>query len=124
MDLCTREIVVCETSTIQDLHLAMRTLEALGNTVHGPALLHSNQGVLYTSPAFVQRKGAGLEQSWSRRGNCWDNALIENWNCTLKTEWLYNHEKSRYKILATAETAAMEIRQYCAYYNDKLIRKI
>lgn len=122
-DLCTREIVVCEMSTHQDMALGLQTLNALAKVLEGPALLHSDQGALYTSPAFrCLAIDYGLKQSYSRKGNCWDNAVMENWNGTLKTEWLY-HPSNRYdKHILKAEDAKKKILAYCRYYNDERIQ--
>lgn len=78
MDLCTREIVVCEMSTCQNLALGMKTLQELSRVVTGAVVLHSDQGTLYTHCAF--RRAAEdllVKQSYSRKGNCWDNAVME-----------------------------------------------
>ncbi|WP_326520686.1 IS3 family transposase [Mesosutterella porci] len=78
MDLCTREIVVCEMSPCQNMALAMQALHSLKAVASGPAVLHSDQGVLYTSPMFrKQARDYGFKQSYSRKGNCWDNAVME-----------------------------------------------
>jgi transposase InsO family protein len=43
------------------------------------AILHSNQCLHFTNPAYIRPvTNMGLTQSISRRGNCWDNACIEN----------------------------------------------
>ncbi len=85
MDLCTREIVVCETSTRQDLALGMKTLREFSRVVTGAVVLHSDQRTLYTHCAF--RRAAEdllVKQSYSRKGNCWDNAVMEGWNGTVE----------------------------------------
>jgi putative transposase len=124
LDLCTREVVVCEMSTRQDLALAMRTLDSLHALAKGPILLHSDQGALYTSSPFRKRAAEyGIKQSYSRRGNCWDNAVMEGWNGTLKAEWMYLPGKMRHRHLVSAEKAEQEIRAYCVYYNEKRIQE-
>ena len=123
LDLCTREIVVCEMSTRQDMHLGIRTLEALSRIVNGPVTLHSDQGTLYTHASFRRRAAEhNIEQSYSRKGNCWDNAVMENWNGTLKTEWLYHPDKRFHKQLLTASEARRQIQKYCTYYSEERIR--
>src|SRR5262249_42309512 len=50
-------------------------------------LFHSDQGTQYSSLAFqatLQREG--ITPSMSRKGNCWDNAVVERFFCTLKGE--------------------------------------
>ena len=55
---------------------------------HG-VLFHSDQGCQYTSLGFRQLLWRyRMEQSLSRRGNCWDNAPTERFFRSLKTEWV------------------------------------
>ncbi len=50
-------------------------------------LLHSDQGAQYTSWAYRKLlKDKGIMYSFSRKGNCWDNAPAESFFHTLKTE--------------------------------------
>ena len=58
MDLCTRETVVCEISTRQDLALGMKTLREFSRVVTGAVVLHSAQGTLYSHCA-VKRQPDG-----------------------------------------------------------------
>lgn len=54
--------------------------------------LHNSQDGQYTSQAYFDlTKGYGITPSMSRRGNCYDNAMAENFFSTLKTEYLYKH---------------------------------
>ena len=79
IDLCTREIIACEMSMTQDLSLAFRTIDGLHKAVNGSLVLHSDQGYLYTNTAFrAHAKELGMTLSYSRKGNCWDNAVMEN----------------------------------------------
>lgn len=55
------------------------------------AVFHTDQGSTYLSPRFKEKiKEAGMIQSCSARGICWDNAAMESANEILKTECLYN----------------------------------
>jgi len=55
------------------------------------ALFHSDRGIQYASLAFsTEITRYDLCQSMSRKGNCWDNAVMENFFRCLKTEWLYH----------------------------------
>ena len=91
VDLYARRIVGWSFSATPDTALA---LDALKQAVDArkPAsglLFHSDQGCQYTSTAFVERlKQLGIVQSMSRRGNCWDNAVVERVFRTLKHEWM------------------------------------
>jgi transposase InsO family protein len=70
-----------------ELVLAALTM-ALGRRRPPTALLHhSDQGVQYASEAYQQvLRANGIVCSMSRRGNCWDNAVVESFFATLKTE--------------------------------------
>lgn len=123
MDLCSHEIVVCEMSLHQDMALGLKTLESLRKVIHGPVMLHSDQGTLYTNTSFrAYAAKCGIKQSYSRKGNCWNNAMMENWNGILKTEWLY-HPSHRYDRHPLSAIEAMnEIKEYCTYYNTNRIQ--
>ena len=53
-------------------------------------LIHSDQGILYQANEFRKLlEENNIEQSMSRRGNCYDNAVIESFFATLKCEFFY-----------------------------------
>ena len=55
-------------------------------------LLHSDRGVQYASAAFrADLSAVGAVQSMSRRGNCYDNAMMESGWGSLKVECVYRH---------------------------------
>ena len=57
-------------------------------------LFHSDRGVQYCSAEFrrIIKQHGCIEQSMSRKGNCWDNAPAESFFKTLKVEWIYKHD--------------------------------
>ena len=55
-------------------------------------------------------------QSMSRKGNCYDNAVIENFFGILKSEFLYTQE------FQSIEHFNTELAQYIEYYNNKRIK--
>ena len=61
-------------------------------------------------------KKKGIIQSMSRKGNCLDNAIIENFFGTLKSELFY------IKKFRTIEELKNEIKQYIDYYNNDRIK--
>jgi len=73
----------------------------------GPGLLHhSDRGVQYASHAYKNLlKEHKLECSMSRKGNCWDNAVMESFFHTLKTELVYHRQ---YKTRAQARQDLFE----------------
>lgn len=55
----------------------------------------------------------------SRRGNCWDNAVIESFHSNLKSEgFIY----ARYNSLSNGETIS-RVNQYLKYYNEERIQE-
>jgi len=66
------------------LEMALQHHRPVGGGVH-----HSDRGVQYASHAYRRRLNeAGLTASMSRRGNCWDNAVVESFFGTLTKELL------------------------------------
>ena len=80
-----------------------------------PVLHHSDRGCQYASTAYrTQLQAAGLRVSMSRRGNCWDNAPVESFFSTLKTELLPLHP------WADSQAAHAAIADYIdAFYNRR-----
>ena len=81
----------------------------------GPGLLrHSDRGSQYASHEYREHLSImKMEQSMSRKGNCWDNSPTERFFRSLKYEQL-NYEKFR-----TKEEAKLSIVDYLAFYNGK-----
>lgn len=53
--------------------------------VTGAVVLHGDQGTLYTYCAFGRAaEDLFIKQSYSCKGNCWDNAVMEGWNGTVE----------------------------------------
>ena len=62
-------------------------------------MVHTDQGRQFISDDYrALLKAWGLNQSMSRRGNCWDNAVIESFFKTFKTETIYQHDKMINKL--------------------------
>ena len=79
--------------------------------------LHSDQGWQYQMKQYQHLlKEKGIIQSMSRKGNCLDNAIIENFFGTLKSELFY------IKKIRTIEELKTEIKQYIIYYNNERIK--
>lgn len=88
MDLYNNEIIAYKISTKQDLPLVMDTLKkAVELCKPVGVMLHSDQGAVYTSYTFQNAaKEKGIITSMSRKGNCHDNAVIESFHSSLKSE--------------------------------------
>lgn len=80
-------------------------------------IFHSDQGWQYQHKAYQQRlKDKGIRQSMSRKRNCLDNAVMENFFGLLKSELLYLREFS------SLEEFQIELEKYIDYYNNKRIK--
>jgi len=89
LDLFSRFIVGWAVSAVNDRHLTIKALEmALKRRCPDAGLLHhSDQGCTYASEDYQAVLGAhGITCSMSRRGNCHDNAVMESFFSTLKSE--------------------------------------
>ena len=92
LDLYARRPVGWALSNSPDSRLTGRALAMAYESRHQPrgVLFHSDQGSHYTSLAFRQQIWRyRMQQSMSRRGNCWDNAPMESFYSRLKVELIY-----------------------------------
>jgi transposase InsO family protein len=77
-------------------------------------ILHSDQGWQYQMKAYQRKLAAnGISQSMSRKGNCLDNAVMENFFGILKTELLYIQQFN------SIEHFIRELHEYIYYYNHR-----
>ncbi len=89
LDLYSRRVVgwavdarITEALTIQALNRALFERQPAAGLLH-----HSDRGSQYTSSSYqVALEKKGLIVSMSRKGDCWDNAVVESFFATLKTE--------------------------------------
>lgn len=91
LDLFSRRPIGWALSLSPDSELTKRALtmafEARGKPKE--VMFHSDQGCHYTSKSYRQLLWRyRIDQSMSRRGNCWDNAPMERFFRSLKTEWV------------------------------------
>ncbi len=113
LDLFNGEIVAYSISDKQDTGFVLDTLDQL--PTRSGAMLHSDQGSVYTSQAYQEAvKGKGITMSMSRKGTPADNAPIESFHSTLKSETFY------LEGLTCTTTAIVEqtVRDYITYYNS------
>jgi len=115
LDLYAMRIVGWALSNKPNATLVMNALEHAYQQRGKPGglLFHSDQGSQYTSLRFRQQLWRyQIQQSMSRRGNCWDNAPMERVFRSLKTEWI---PTIGYESL---EQAKLDIGRYLmGYYN-------
>ena len=80
-------------------------------------ILHSDQGWQYQHRQYQQMlKRKGIRQSMSRKGNCLDNAVVENFFGLLKSELLYLQK------FDSMEHFKQELIDYLDYYNNRRIK--
>ena len=118
LDCFNGEILSVAMDNNMKKELCIRTVKELeslyGKKLVG-AIFHSDRGCQYTSGAFIETlKEAGLIQSLSGTGHCFDNARMESFFATLKKEKIYRI--SAYKL--TRERVKSIIFRYIfVYYN-------
>jgi putative transposase len=120
LDLYNGEIVSYEIADRPQLSSVMRMLQGafkrLGLT--DKPMIHSDQGWQYQMGLYQEAlKEQGLTQSMSRKGNCLDNAVMENWFGMMKTEFFYQ------KKFADVQSFKTELKKYIHYYNHDRIKQ-
>ena len=115
LDLCSRDIVSYALSDRPVLSMVTRMLDsAFAQIPDGTNLiLHSDQGWQYQHKHYQRMMMKGIRQSMSRKGNCLDNAVIENFFGLLKSELLYLQK------FVSMEQFKAELIQYLDYYNNR-----
>ena len=122
MDLFNNEIVAYKLYEHQQTPLVMDSLKmALENRDYPEGvIIHSDQGSVYTSYAFQEFvKRNHLISSMSRRGNCWDNAVIESFHSNLKSE---EFQYVKFNSLGDREVYE-RVTHYLNYYNQERIQE-
>ena len=119
LDLYNQEIISYEIADQPKMNMVMQMLKTAFNRLHyGDQLtLHSDQGWQYQMKQYQTiLKEKGIIQSMSRKGNCLDNAVIENFFGIIKSELFYINKFSSIKHLKN------EIIEYITYYNNERIK--
>lgn len=119
IDAGTRKLVgwAMQDRMTQDIVLSALMM-AIQRQNPGRGLLHhSDRGSQYASQAYQLRlEQYGMICSMSRKGNCWDNAVVESFFHTLKTEHVYHQI---FKTRAEAKSSLFEWIEI--FYNRKRI---
>jgi putative transposase len=117
LDLFSRKVVGWAMASYMTKKLTMNALEmAFGRRAPKSGLLHhSDRGCQYTSYEYQGLlKKFGIVVSMSRRGNCWDNAVMERFFGSLKSERTDN------KIYQTRDQAKADVVDYIEmFYNSE-----
>ncbi len=115
LDLFSRKVVgwamrdhLRQELTIAALTMAIQRQRPARGLIH-----HSDRGSQYAAGDYrASLKASGIVPSMSRKGNCWDNAPMESWFHTLKTELVHH------AAYATREAAKRDLFAYIeGYYN-------
>ena len=118
VDLASRRVVGWATGRSADTALTLRALEmAVVQRSPGPGLLHhSDRGVQYSCSRYLdQLTHNRIDPSFSRVGNCWDNAVVESFFHTLKVERLRGRP-----MYATRTEAVRDLGRYIeGWYNTQ-----
>lgn len=113
LDIFTRKVVGFSCDDNMQSELILRALEmALGRQIvnDGELIAHSDRGSQYASDAYTaELRAKGIVASMSRKGNCYDNAHVESFFHSLKTELVYRkdfktREEAKQSIFVWIET--------------------
>ncbi len=119
LDMFNGEIISYSISSSPDLRMVFTMLNKAFRKVKDTdgMIMHSDQGWHYQHVRYQQMlKNHGIIQSMSRKGNCLDNSMMENFFGLMKTELLYLHEWS------SVDEFEKELRSYINYYNNDRIK--
>jgi len=119
IDLFNQEIISYELTERPLFNQVVMMLKKAFNKIPNNTnlILHSDQGWQYQMKQYqylLQQKG--ITQSMSRKGNCLDNAVIENFFGIVKSELFYIQK------FKSIEHLKKEINQYINYYNNERIK--
>mgnify|MGYP005788023381 FL=1 len=118
LDMYNNEIISYSISTSPNFN---QTREMLNGLIHKlPAnvqpILHSDQGWQYQIKEYQRMlKENNIQQSMSRKGNCLDNSIMENFFGRLKTEMFYGEK------FESVNTFIDKLKEYIYYYNNERI---
>lgn len=117
IDLFSRRVVGWSLTTHMRAELVMDALEmAIGRRKPAAGLIyHTDRGIQYASDAhraILSRHG--IEQSMSRKGDCWDNAVSESFFATLKRELIWRYSWQTRAAVDLAVTKYIEM-----FYNAR-----
>lgn len=121
LDMCTNEIISYDLSLspslIQITNMLDREFEKFPKLNN--LILHSDQGWQYQHKLYVSKlKEHKINQSMSRKGNCYDNSIMESFFARLKNELYYGCEKS----YSSFDEFSKDIDEYIYYFNNERIQ--
>ena len=119
IDMFNGEIIAYTISDRPNLKMVMDMMHSAKRKIKDTSgvMLHSDQGWHYQHMQYQQTlKKYGITQSMSRKGNCLDNAVMENFFGIMKSELLYLQQFSDMEVFKR------ELRKYINYYNNDRIK--
>lgn len=122
LDMYTNEIISYDLSLHPTLEQVSRMLKRAFEKfpcVKG-LIMHSDQGWQYQNSYYIKElEKHEITQSMSRKGNCYDNCIMETFFGRLKTEMYYGCERE----FKTFDDFSKAIDEYIYYYNNERIQK-
>ena len=119
LDLCSSDLVSYTISERPVLSMVTTMLDKAFEKIPDKTnlILHSDQGWQYQHKQYQQMlREKGIQQSMSRKGNCLDNAVVENFFGLLKSELFYLQD------FESMEHFKQELIDYLDYYNNHRIK--
>ncbi|WXG55164.1 MAG: IS3 family transposase [Candidatus Sedimenticola sp. (ex Thyasira tokunagai)] len=116
MDLCTRQLVGEEISRTRDADLIVRTFQKAKqrHPEARPKIFHSDRGIEYANHKIGRLlESQAIEQSMSGKGNCYDNAHMESFFHTYKSEMYYTEK------FDGIEDFKRKTKKYIRFYNRR-----
>lgn len=121
LDMNTNEIISYDLSKSPNLEQVVKMLDAAFERFPNldGLVFHSDQGWQYQHETYrTKLKEHGIIQSMSRKGNCYDNCIMETFFGRLKNEMFYGQEKE----YDSYEAFSQAIDEYIDYYNNRRIQ--
>ena len=120
LDLYNQEIISYTITDRPQISMVMQMLQNAFKKLSKDdrPMLHSDQGWQYQMGFYQEAlKEQGITQSMSRKGNCLDNAVMENWFGIMKSEFFYQEK------FETVESFKQGLHEYIHYYNHDRIKQ-
>ena len=121
LDMYSNEIIAYDLALSPNLEQVSRMLNKAFDkfpNVKG-IVMHSDQGWQYQHEYYIKTlKEHGIIQSMSRKGNCYDNCIMETFFGRMKTEMFYGQEET----YASFEQFSKAVDDYIYYYNNQRIQ--
>lgn len=116
LDLFSRRILAWKLApTLETCYVVDAVTNAIRTSGKRPKVIHTDRGIQYTSEAYIEAT-KGIQNSYSAKGNPWDNACIESFHALIKREWL-----NRFKIHDIKQAHRLVFQYIDAFYNTRRI---